>query len=104
MDKGANIASLDAGYEFELSDRPANVNLGIAYNGRQRDSVFPGTVTLEGYTLVNLGLTFELGDGIEIFARGENLLNQNYQEVFGFGTPGISGFAGLRIKLGADAS
>ena len=55
---------------------------------------------MDSFTLVNIGASYEIADGISIFARGENLLDDNYQEVFGFGTPGIAGYAGVRIKLG----
>ena len=106
--RAKHIASFNANYAFELFRRAANVNLGIRYNGKQDDFVFDAasnrsTVTLDSFTLINLGLSFEVHDGVEVFARGENLLDDNYQEVFGFGTPGIAGFAGLRIKLGPVA-
>lgn len=106
--RAKHIASFNANYAFELFRRAANVNLGIRHNGKQDDFVFDAasnrsTVTLDSFTLINLGLSFEVHDGVEVFARGENLLDDNYQEVFGFGTPGIAGFAGLRIELGPVA-
>ena len=108
--RARHIASFNANYAFELFQRAANVNLGIRYNGKQDDFVFDAafnrsTTTLDSFTLISLGLSYEVHDGVEIFARGENLLDDNHQEVFGFGTPGVAGFAGLRIKLGpfADA-
>jgi outer membrane cobalamin receptor len=35
--------------------------------------------------------------GIELFARGSNLLNQSYQDVFGYRTEGRALFAGIRL-------
>lgn len=38
-------------------------------------------------------------DNIEIFGRVENVFDENYEEVYTYGTPGRAGFAGLRIRL-----
>lgn len=109
--RARHIASFNANYAFDLLDRRASVNLGVRYNGKQNDNVFDNffpiqirTVTLDSFTLVNLSASYEVNDGVELFVRGENLLDDDYQEVFGFGTPGISGFAGIRIKLGPFAN
>jgi vitamin B12 transporter len=87
--------------------RPATANIGLRYNGDQTDTVFNSffpveieTKRLEGYTLVNAGLTWQVADRLEIFARGENLLDEHYQEVYGYGAPGLGVFAGLKLSLG----
>ena len=105
--RARHIASVNAGYAFALYGRPADVNLGVRFNGRQDDIVFDSfspltrrNVTLSSFTLVNLNASYAVADGVEIFARGENLLDEDYQEVFGFGTPGIAGYAGIRVKFG----
>ena len=102
-----HVASFNANYAFDLYNRPANLNFGVRFSGKQDDTVLLGfgpgqtrTETLDSFTLVNIGASYEIADGISLFARGENLLDDNYQEVFGFGTPGIAGYAGVRIKLG----
>jgi vitamin B12 transporter len=102
-----HIASLVGNYSFNVKERPANINLSIQYNGKQTDTVYDNffpvvtrNVTLDSYTLVNLAASYEIADGAEIFMRGENLLNEDYQEVYGYGTPGISFFAGVHIKFG----
>ncbi|WP_343565161.1 TonB-dependent receptor plug domain-containing protein [Kiloniella sp. b19] len=97
-----HIASLNVNYRF-LEDR-ANVNLGIDYNGDQKDTRFSPTfarsiVGLDSYTLVNVNATYDIHENVQLFARGENLLNEDYEEVFGYGTPGVSGFAGVRVDF-----
>lgn len=106
--RAKNIASLVANYEFELADRPATLNLGLQCNGEQDDinfvRFFPlttETVTLDSYTLLNLRASWQISSNVEIFARGENLLDEQYQEVFGFGTPGIAGYGGIRVRFGS---
>jgi vitamin B12 transporter len=52
---------------------------------------------LKDYTLVNLGAAYKLQPGVEVFGRVENLLNQKYQEIYGYNTPGTTAFAGMRF-------
>ncbi|MEM7121490.1 MAG: TonB-dependent receptor [Pseudomonadota bacterium] len=101
-----HIASVVTNYNFDVADMPANLNLAVRYTGAQDDivflSFFPSQTRIErlgSFTLVNLGGSLEVADGVEIYARGENLLDEQYQEVFGFGTPGIAGYAGLRLAF-----
>ena len=104
--RARHIASFNANYGFEVFDRPGNVNLGYRYNGRQDDTVFDSffpvqtrTETLDAYSLLNLSVSYEVWRGVEIFARGENLLNDDYEEIFGFGSAGAAGYAGVQITL-----
>lgn len=106
-----HVASLVGNYRFDVRQRPANINLSVQFNGKQDDIVFDNffpvdtrTVSLKAYTLVNLAASYEIFDGASLFVRGENLLNQDYQEVFGYGTPGISFFAGFTLKFGPFAN
>ncbi len=105
--RARHIASANLAYRFKIMDRPATANLGVRYNGAQDDTVFNSffpleieRVELDGYTLVNAAFSWQITDRLQLFARGENLLDENYQEVFGFGAPGIAAFAGLRLAIG----
>ena len=77
----------------------------LAYVGTHTDTnfnVFPfQTVTLRSYWLADARVAYALRPGIEIFARGSNLLNQHYQDVFGYHTEGRSVFAGIRLSSSA---
>lgn len=48
---------------------------------------------------MNAKVAYQLTDTTEVYLRGENLLNEHYQTVRGYGTPGISAFAGIRAKF-----
>jgi vitamin B12 transporter len=105
-----HVASINGTWNFDLMQRTARANLGVRYNGKQNDTVFDSfspsikrTVNLESYTLVNAGFSWFLRDNLEVFARAENLLHQQYQDVFGFGTPGRSFYVGLRVNFGPGA-
>ncbi len=95
-----HAASAVANYAF-LERKRANLNVALIYNGAQEDVAFGPLrrVVLDDYLLLNIAASYRVNDYVEIFARGENLLDQDYQEVFTFGTPGIAGYGGLRIRF-----
>ena len=71
----------------------------LAYVGRHLDNrdVFPfDRVTLASYWLADARVSYAVRGGLEIYARGANLLDQHYQDVFSYRTEGRAVFAGLR--------
>ncbi|MBK8286484.1 MAG: TonB-dependent receptor [Ahniella sp.] len=50
---------------------------------------------LPGYGLLNLSANYQLADRLKLGARVENLLNQNYELVRGYNTPGTTVTLGL---------
>jgi vitamin B12 transporter len=98
-----HMANLNANYAF--AGGRANVNLDVSYNGKQLDNEFvdatPETVvTLRDYVLVTLAASYKLTDTVELYGRIENLVDQHYEEVFSYRSPGIGAFGGVRVKLG----
>lgn len=90
--------------DYRLLDGRANVNLAVIHNGEQEDAEFvsatPRTrVTLDDYTLVNLAARVDVTEHVELFVRGDNLLDSDYQEVYGYRSPGIAGYLGVRASL-----
>lgn len=49
--------------------------------------------------LVDAKVSYKPNERTEIYLRGENLLNQRYQTVYGYQTAGIGVFAGLKAKF-----
>jgi vitamin B12 transporter len=96
-----NIASLTVNYLF--LDNRAQLNLGVDYTGKQQDldfATFPTSrVTLDGYTLVRLSGAYRVNQRLQLFGRIENLLDADYQEVFGYNHLGRAFYAGLRLSL-----
>lgn len=54
---------------------------------------------LSPYSLVNLKGSCLLYNNLSIFVRIDNLFNASYEEVAGYGTPGISVFGGVKVSL-----
>ena len=72
----------------------------LAFVGRHFDSrdVFPfDRVALGSYWLAGGRVAYEVRPGIELFARGSNLLDQSYEDVFGYRTEGRAVYAGIRL-------
>ena len=54
---------------------------------------------LKDYVLLNAKVAYQVTDSTEIYVRGENLLDQDYQVIRGYGTPGIAAYAGIKASF-----
>jgi vitamin B12 transporter len=73
----------------------------LAYVGTHADTDFNSfpfrNVQLHSYWLAGGRIGFSVRPGLELFARGSNLLNQHYEDVLGYHTEGRAVFAGFRL-------
>jgi vitamin B12 transporter len=56
------------------------------------------TGLVDAYTRVDLYSEYKIDKTWKVFARGENILNEHYQEVLNFGTTGPAAYAGLNAS------
>ncbi len=56
---------------------------------------FPSTLWL-----VDLTAQYQLTPSVRLFARGTNLLDEDYEQVYGYRTLGRAGYLGVRIGFG----
>jgi len=93
-----NKVGTDIDYRFL---KRGNADLGLFHVGRRDDydpsNWPPSGVKLDGYQLVNIGASYEVTTHVTLFGRVENLLDADYEEVKGYGTPGICVRGGLRV-------
>ncbi|HEX8643417.1 MAG TPA: TonB-dependent receptor [Allosphingosinicella sp.] len=77
-------------------------SVSLAYVGARRDTDFDRfeTVRLGGYGLGSARIGWRLTRSLEAFARAENALGAEYQDVAGYATPGRTLHAGIRLRLG----
>ena len=52
----------------------------------------------EAFVTANLNGSYVLTDAVVLTARIENLADERYQQVFGYGEPGRSGYLGIRLR------
>jgi len=78
-----------------------NLTASVDHNGSQLDTDFGTftTVTLDAFTLVGAHASYDLNDFATLSIRGENLLDEDYQEVFGFASPGRAIYGGLNLSF-----
>jgi vitamin B12 transporter len=83
-----------------------NLNVNVSYTGERDDVFFPPfpqearRVELESYTLVNLAASYQLTPRLRAYGRIENLMDEDYEDIYGFATPGIGVYAGFRADWG----
>jgi outer membrane receptor protein involved in Fe transport len=73
--------------------------------GRTRDvepnfGASAGLFDNPGYMVVDAGASVRLSRGIDVFGRGLNLLDREYEETLGFPAPGRGGMIGVRVAVG----
>ncbi|QIQ86808.1 TonB-dependent siderophore receptor [Erythrobacter sp.] len=83
----------------------ASATLVVRHNGAALDDAFidpsfvPVRVVLDDYTLVNLNARVRIAEGIEAFGRIDNLLDERYEQVFSFVSPGRSAVIGIEARF-----
>jgi len=96
--------SVDIDYGF--AENRGRVALTATYGGTRTDTFFPPwpnppeVVTLTNHWLLDLTMQYQLTDSISVFARGNNLLDSEYEQVYGYRTPGRTGYAGVEVAFG----
>ncbi|MDX1660401.1 MAG: TonB-dependent receptor [Gemmatimonadota bacterium] len=78
-------------------------SLGLRWIGERDDldfSSFPAErVSLEEYLVLRASASWPVRPGLRVFGRVENLLDETYEEVLHFGTPGRAAYLGVKAEL-----
>ena len=95
-----NKIGFDLNYNFI---QRANALLQVIYVGESYDtdfSTYPAVrVKLKSHTVVNLAASYRLTGMVELTGRINNLFNTYYEEILGYATPGLSGYAGVKFNF-----
>jgi vitamin B12 transporter len=78
--------------------RTADWKLGAELRGGY-DRVDGPSVVLGDYTVARVYGSYYLRDNVEIFARMENVFDENYQTTMGYHAAGFGAFGGVRISF-----
>ena len=86
---------------FKFLER-GNINIGYIYTGKHWDvkrrypaSPIAGSY-IDGYHRLDARISFWIFEHFQVFFRGENLLNQDYEVIADYNTPKISFYGGLK--------
>jgi len=90
------LASLSVNWTPE---GPFSAGLAADHVGEQIDTDFAtfANVTLPAYTLVSGRFAYAVNDRLELYVRGDNLLDEEYRDVVGYAAPGRGLYVGLRL-------
>ena len=116
--------SLQANYSYNDTERPNGLqrvrrperlaNFGVSYvsdserlriNGfyrASRDSIdeqFGTPIDLDDFEVVDVSASYRLSANVEVFARLENALNEDYQEILDFIAPERASYIGIRLNF-----
>lgn len=72
--------------------------LTVRAESEQEDVVGFGVGTRDGFATAELALGYELTPRVRLTGRIENLTDAHYQEAAGYGQPGLSAYAGIRLR------
>ncbi len=86
-------ASVSYGFGFGLE-----LGAALRWSGKSYDNASNAT-RLDDYTLVDLRAEFALSDAVKLFARAENIFDEQYMTAFRYGSIGRSVYAGIRGRF-----
>jgi len=91
------------GIHRDLYANRGKLYLDLLYVGPRDDIDYPpwpapaARPVLREYCLLKLAGSYDLGERSQLFMRFDNVLNQDYEEVFGYNTARFSFFGGLKL-------
>jgi vitamin B12 transporter len=84
--------------------RKWELRLSASYVGSRADKDYSAwdapIVTLRDYFLADADLAFKAGPRTRLFLRLDNLFDERYETVYGYGTPRLSAYGGVRLGIG----
>lgn len=106
------LHAIDLATGLVLARRPKNLaRLSLAITPTDKWLIEPRVVTVskrfsttgqinevDAYTRVDLYTEYKIDSTWKVFARGENIFNEHYQEVLNFGTTGPAGYVGFNAS------
>jgi vitamin B12 transporter len=84
---GILITPWDARLQF-------NINYRVA-----RDSAEETQGKIDDYEVLDLSVSYQVLEALQVYARVENATDEDYQEIPNYNTPGAAGYAGFRYRF-----
>lgn len=90
-----HTANASASYAFGFG---LEFGAALRWSGKSYDNASNAT-RLDDYTLVDLRAEYALSDAVKLFARAENIFDEQYMTAFRYGSLGRSIYAGIRGRF-----
>ncbi len=89
---------LTLGLDAALNDR-VNGRVTVTHNADVVDAVSGGLEPLDDWTRVDAQITYDITDSAEAYLRVENLFDEEYQTITGYGTSDRAVYVGVRAAF-----
>jgi len=95
-----NRVTLDVDYAVT---KRLDLNAALLYVDSRNDRFYDSAmfmsvdVSMDSYFTVDLAANFALTDTVSLFGRIENVTDEEYEEIYGYGTPGRSAYGGAKM-------
>lgn len=89
------------GFDAQPMDK-VDLNVTVKYVADTLHNNGPPAAALDDYVLVNAKASYEFMPGWKANVRGENLLDEDYETILNYRTPGVSVFGGITMALPSD--
>lgn len=92
--------------DYRSANERFGASLNADYGGTRLDIFYPpwpepsATVTLGDYWLLDLAAHYQVSPSLALFARASNLLDADYEQVYGYRSPGRAAYLGVRVTFG----
>ena len=90
-----HMANLSAIYAFGFG---LELGAALRWSGKSYDNA-SNAQRLDDYTLVDLRAEYALSDAVKLFARAENIFDEEYMTAYRYGSIGRSIYAGIRGRF-----
>ncbi len=95
-----NMANAAAAYRYGEGN---DVGLNVRYVGPSRDSYYASPVGavigMKAFTTLGLFTNYTLNPTVTLYGRLDNVLDKRYEEISGYGQPGMSLFVGTKARF-----
>ena len=79
--------------DFLISEKN-KISFSTYYNGSELDS----RSNIDEWVRSDLAFSRKLNKGKELYLKVKNIFDKDYQDVYGYGTEGLSFYIGLRLN------
>lgn len=94
-----HLANLGASW-FGMGER-LNINAFYRISRDSIDEAGGQAVALDDFEVLDLSANFSVTDSFQLYGRIENALDEDYQEIIDYTTPGRAAYVGFRFQFGA---
>jgi vitamin B12 transporter len=90
---------LNIGASFYGLNERLNVNAFYRVSQDSFDQSGANLVALDDFSVLDLSATYQVTDNIQVYGRLENALDEEYQEILTYNTPGRAGYIGVKLSF-----